>query len=403
MRKEINEQNLNSPVYRFIVLVIMVAITGFSQGMLLPLLSIMLETIGVSSSLNGINAAGLYIGILLVSPFIEKPLRIYGYKPIIMIGLVLVTVSLLLFPFWQVFWFWFILRIIVGIGDNMVHFATQVWITSTSSLKTRGRNLSIYGFAFGMGFAIGPMMTRLLSINPYLPFIIASIASFLTWGFVIFLRNEWPEKNTDAMHQLGVWQRYKAVFRQAWFALLPGFCYGFLEASLHGNFPVYALRSGIAVDWVSILLPSFVIGGLITQLPLGIISDRFGRRNIVLLVTSLGFVSFLSMNFFESSMNSLLILFVISGALVGSLYSLGIAFLADILPRHLLPTGNVMVAISFGIGSMIGPIIGGIFIDLFDSGSIYFLISGVLLLVSIAGLCFKGGKNHQNETVEGVA
>lgn len=377
---------VNNPVYRYWVLVGMVLIAGFSQGMLLPLLAIMLEQVGVSSSLNGLNAAGLYIGILLISPFIEKPVRHFGYKPVIVTGLILVATSLMLFPFWQVFWFWFMLRLVVGIGDNLIHYATQVWITSTSPKEKRGRNLSLYGLAFGIGFGIGPLMTRLLSINEYLPFIIASATSLFSWIFIMFLRNEWPDNEIVTASRLNTFGRYKKVINLAWFALLPGFCYGYLEASLHGNFPVYALRSGISIEWVSILLPAFVVGSLITQLPLGILSDRIGRKKVLLSVIFLGFLAFMSMPFFEHSMTSLLVCFIIAGMLLGSTFSLGIAYLADLLPSSLLPTGNVIVSICFALGSIIGPVVGGIFIDIFDSGSIYYSISGMLLLLFLAGL-----------------
>jgi MFS family permease len=379
----------NNPVYRYWVLVAMVMIAGFSQGMLLPLLAIMLEQIGISSSLNGLNAAGLYIGILLVSPFIEKPVRHFGYKPVIVTGLILVATSLLLFPFWQVFWFWFMLRVIVGIGDNLIHYATQVWITSTSPKAKRGRNLSIYGLAFGIGFGVGPLMTRLLVINEYLPFIIASVTSLLSWGFIMLLRNEWPDNEIETGSRLNTFARYKKVLSLAWFALLPGFCYGFLEASLHGSFPVYALRSGITIEWVSILLPSFVVGSLVTQLPLGILSDKIGRKNVLLSVLFLGSVAFTAMAFLESSMLGLLLCFIIAGMFLGSVFSLGIAYLADLIPSSLIPTGNVMVSICFALGSIVGPVVGGIFIDLFETGSIYYSISGVLLFVFIAGLLFK--------------
>ncbi|WP_216830257.1 MFS transporter [Alkalihalobacterium elongatum] len=379
----------NHPGYRFAVLILMVLIAGFSQGMLLPLLAIMLEQAGVSSSLNGLNAAALYIGILLISPFIEKPVRKYGYKPVITIGLILIIVSLLLFPFWQVFWFWFILRMIVGIGDNMVHFATQVWITSTSPISKRGRNISLYGLAFGLGFSAGPFMTRLLSINEYLPFIIASIFSLISYVFVLFLKNEWPENDLETAKQTGTWGRYKQVIKLAWFALLPGFCYGFLEASIHGNYPVYALRSGITIEWVSILLPAFVIGGLITQLPLGLLSDKWGRRKLLLTVTFFGSLSFFSMIFVEQSIILLLLFFTLSGALVGSLFSLGVMYLTDLLPKNLLPTGNVMTAVSFGLGSILGPLTGGILIDVMESGSIYFAIGGILLFVFVLGIVFR--------------
>lgn len=383
------ENKQNHPGYRFAVLILMVLVAGFSQGMLLPLLAIMLEQAGTSSSLNGLNAAALYIGILLASPFIEKPVRKYGYKPVITIGLILIIFSLFLFPFWQVFWFWFILRMIVGIGDNMVHFATQVWITSTSPIHKRGRNISLYGLAFSLGFSAGPFMTRLLAINEYLPFIIAALFSLVSYGFVLFLKNEWPENDLETAKQTGTWGRYKQVIKLAWFALLPGFCYGFLEASIHGNYPVYALRSGFTIEWVSILLPAFVIGGLITQLPLGLLSDKWGRKKILLTVTFLGSLSFFSMIFVEQSHLLLLFIFTIAGALVGSLYSLGVMYLADLLPRYLLPTGNVMTAVSFGLGSILGPLTGGILIDVMERGSIYFAVGGILFIVFILGVVFK--------------
>lgn len=380
---------MNHPRYRFWVLIVMVAIAGFSQGMLLPVLAIMLDKIGVPPSLNGLNAAALYIGILLASPFIEKPVRRYGYKPIIVAGLVIVMGSVILFPFWQVFWFWFILRIIVGIGDNMLHFATQVWITSTSPEAKRGRNIALYGLAFGLGFGIGPLMTRLLSVNEFLPFIIATCASLLAWLFLISLKNEWPDNEFETASGLGTWAKYKEVIRLSWFALLPGFGYGFLEASLHGNFPVYAVRSGITIEWVSILLPAFVAGSLLTQLPLGMLGDRIGRRKLLLYITFLGFVSFLGAIFVEFSMTLLLLSFIMTGAIIGSLFSLGITYMADLLPRGLLPTGNVMAGVFFAVGSICGPLVGGLFIEWFERGSLYYSMAGMLFFVFVAGLLFK--------------
>ena len=138
---------------RFWILVTIVSISGFSQGMLLPLISIIFEQDGLSASLNGLNATGLYIGTLLVSPFMEQPLRRFGYKPIIMIGGILVFMSLLLFPLWKSVIFWFVLRLFIGIGDHLLHFSTQTWITSFSSKDRLGRNIALYGLSFGIGFS----------------------------------------------------------------------------------------------------------------------------------------------------------------------------------------------------------------------------------------------------------
>ncbi|MFD1639217.1 MFS transporter [Evansella tamaricis] len=386
---QINKE-INHPVYRYWVLVGMVLIAGFSQGMLLPVLAVMLETAGVSSSANGLNAAALYIGIILISPFIEKPVRKYGYKPIIIIGLVLVMISLILFPIWQTFWFWFILRIVVGIADNLIHFSTQIWISSTASKEKRGRQLAIYGLAFGLGFGIGPMMTQLLAINEYLPFFIASGFSVIAWVFMLFLRNEWPESDFETASQLNTFSRYKQVIKLAWFALLPGFLYGYLEASLHGNYPVYAMRMGIDIQFVTVLLlPSFVFGSLFTQLPLGILSDKIGRSKVLKIIFFFGFILFFSMSFVEHLPWVLWILFTLSGMLLGSSFSLGIAYLADLVPANLLPTGTVMTGVLFAVGSMIGPTVGGWLIGVVEQGAIYYSMSSMLLLMFVAALLFE--------------
>lgn len=388
---------MNQPSYRFWVLVVMVAIAGFAQGMLLPVLAIMLEQIGVPSSLNGLNAAALYIGVLLIAPFIEQPVRRYGYKPVAVVGLLLMIGSIILFPFWQMFWFWFILRVIVGIGDNMLHFATQIWITATSPEDKRGRNIAIYGLFFGIGFGVGPLMTRLLAINEYLPFIIATATSVVAWLFLLSLRNEFPDNEISTASQLGTWSKYGQVIKLSWYALLPAFGYGFLEATLNGSFPIYAIRSGITVEWVSILLPSFIVGSLLTQIPLGVLSDRLGRKRMLLTIIALGLLFFGIASQVEENMIFLMISFILAGACVGSLFSLGITYLADLLPKNLLPTGNVMAGVSFAIGSITGPLVGGLFIDWFGSGSIYFAICGMLLFLLITGLIFKEKSSKQKE------
>lgn len=171
------------------ILVSLVSISGFSQGMLLPTIAIIFEQDGISSSLNGLHATGIYVGVLLASPLMEAPLRKFGYKPMILIGGLSVIISLALFPVWKSFWFWFLLRLMIGIGDRMLHFATQTWITDQSPISKRGRNISIYGLFFSLGFMIGPFMTKLLEINEVLPSI-GTILFIIFISLVIFKENK---------------------------------------------------------------------------------------------------------------------------------------------------------------------------------------------------------------------
>ncbi|MEK4520897.1 MFS transporter [Psychrobacillus sp. FSL W7-1457] len=371
---------------RFKILVIIVSISGFSQGMLLPLISVIFEQDGVSATLNGLSATGLYIGTLLISPFIEPPLRKYGYKPMIVVGGLIVIVSLLLFPLWKSVMFWFVLRLLIGIGDHALHFSTQTWITSFSPQHRLGRNIAIYGLSFGVGFAVGPLFVQLVEIFEGLPFIVSGLLCLCAWVLVFFLKNEKPETFAATSSMTGTWKRFGAAFSVAWIAFIPPFSYGFLESSLNAIYPVYALRNSIEISDLSYILAAFSIGGVVSQLPLGMLSDRLGRRQVLYSMLGLGALTFGLASFFEASAIGVGTFFFIAGMFVGSTFSLGIAYMTDLTPKELLPTGNLICGIFFSLGSLSGPFFGGLFIQLFEGVSFLLLIS--ILLGSLAIVIF---------------
>lgn len=374
--------------HRFWVLVLIVSISGFSQGMLLPLISTIFERDGVSSALNGVNATALYIGTLLVSPFIEAPLRRFGYKPTIVVGGIFVIVSLLSFPLWKSIVFWFVLRLLIGIGDHALHFSTQTWVTSTSTKERLGRNISIYGLSVGVGFAVGPMFVPLVDIYEGLPFIVSAGMSFLAWVLVFMLDNDHPEVMVGDVAQGRFISRFKATLVVSWIAFLGPFGYGFLESSLNSMFPVYALRIGIPLALVSMIIPAFSVGGIITQIPLGILSDKVGRKPVVLLALGGGSIAFAGAGLMGGNAVGILVMFFFGGLFAGSIFSLGISYMSDLTPKALLPTGNLLCGIFFSIGSLSGPILGGFFLEMQKGFSYLFLFAlflGTLFVVTLLG------------------
>lgn len=374
--------------FHFFILVLIVSISGFSQGMLLPVISVIFEQEGHSAALNGLHATGLYIGVLLASPFMEAPLRRLGFKPLIVIGGIMVGVSLFSFTLIQSYIVWFFLRLLIGIGDHMLHFSTQTWVTILSSEKNRGRNISLYGLSFGLGFAAGPFLTPLVEISPSLPFIVSGVFSLMAWLFIFFLKNDFPEKSTSDTRGDNSLKRFFQAFLLGWIAFLPTFGYGFLETALNGNFPVYALRSGISVEGVSIILPAFAIGSIVFQYPLGILSDKFGRRNVLLVILAIGAGCFFAAGL-SDSVPLVAACFFAAGMAVGSTFSLGISFMADLLPKPLLPAGNLMCGITFSFGSIFGPIAGGWYMQTFENGNLFYLITLVMALIWLGVLLGK--------------
>ena len=377
---------------RFIILVIIVSISGFSQGMLLPLISVIFEGDGVSSTLNGLNATGLYIGTLLISPFIEQPLRKYGYKPIIIFGGALVFLSLFMFPLWKSVMFWFILRLLIGIGDHALHFSTQTWITSSTPAHKLGKSMSIYGISFGVGFAVGPLFVPLIKISETLPFIVSSLLCLLAWSLVFLVKNEKPEALVGDASESG-FKRYKLALRYGWIAFLPPFVYGFLESSLHALFPVYALRKSFEVEFVSVILAAFSIGAIVTQFPIGLLGDKIGRWKVISVGLVLGSAFFVLGNFLDTSEKLIVAIFLFAGMSVGSMFSLGITYMADLTPKELLPTGNLLCGIFFSLGSLSGPFIGGVYLEMFPSNGFLLLIA--IMLFGVATIVFIFGRNKK--------
>lgn len=370
------------------MLVLIVSISGFSQGMLLPLISMIFERDGVSSSLNGLNATALYIGTLVIAPFMEAPLRRFGYKPTIIAGGLLVITALLSFPLWKNIVFWFVLRLLIGIGDQALHFSTQTWVTSTSSMDRIGRNISIYGLSVGVGFAVGPLFVPLVDIYEGLPFIVSACLSFFVWVLVFMLDNDRPELMLGDIVQDRFVSRFKATFVVAWIAFLGPFGYGFLESSLNAMFPVYALRIGIPLAMVSLIIPAFAVGGIMSQIPLGILSDKIGRKPVMLITLGGASIAFAGAGFMGSNVIGIMVMFFIGGLFAGSIFSLGIAYMSDLTPKQLLPTGNLMCGIFFSIGSLTGPILGGYFLEIQKEFSYLFLfalILAVLFIVTLLG------------------
>ncbi|MER1957622.1 MAG: MFS transporter [Solibacillus sp.] len=376
---------------RFIILVIIVSISGFSQGMLLPLISVIFEGDGVSSTLNGLNATGLYIGTLLISPFIEQPLRKYGYKPIIVFGGALVFVSLFLFPLWKSVLFWFVLRMLIGIGDHALHFSTQTWITSTTPTHKLGRSMSIYGISFGLGFAVGPLFVPLVKISETLPFIVSSALCLVAWSLVFFVKNEKPAALAGDANQKGL-TRYKLAVKYGWVAFLPPFVYGFLESSLNALFPVYALRKDFELTFVSIMLAGFSVGAIFMQFPLGMLGDKIGRRKVIITGLSIGGAVFLIGNFVEYSQMLVAAVFFVGGMCVGSMFSLGITYMADLTPKELLPTGNLLCGIFFSLGSLSGPFLGGLYLEFFPNDGFLLLVGSMLVVVALIVIIFGKSK-----------
>jgi MFS family permease len=82
----------------------------------------------------------------------------------------------------------------------------------------------------------------------------------------------------------------------------------------------------------------------------------------------------------------MMLLLALAGAAVGSFYSLGLAFAADILPASMVPTAGIIAGVNFGVASILAPNVNGLMMQLWEPWTIFWLMGGQLLAFAAACL-----------------
>ncbi len=146
----------------------------------------------------------------------------------------------------------------------------------------------------------------------------------------------------------------------------------------------YAQAFNASAAQVGLLLSSYAAAQFIGAPILGRMSDRFGRRPI-LVVSILGTViSFVMLGV----ANSLWVLFLsrILDGFTGGNISIAQAYISDVTDRQNRAKGLGLIGAAFGLGFIIGPALGGA-LSVYGYGVPAFLAAG-LSLVSLLGVVF---------------
>ena len=121
--------------------------------------------------------------------------------------------------------------------------------------------------------------------------------------------------------------------------------------------PFYAERMGATPALVGLLLASYSICQLFAGPVLGQLSDRFGRRPVLLVSQAGTFAGFLSLGFAEQ----LWLVFaarILDGITAGNL-TVAQAYIADVTKPEDRARAFGIIGIAFGLGFLIGPAISG--------------------------------------------
>ena len=121
--------------------------------------------------------------------------------------------------------------------------------------------------------------------------------------------------------------------------------------------PYYAESFGASDTLIGLLVASYAAAQLVGAPLLGRLSDRFGRRPILLLSLFGTLISFLILGFAKT----LWLLFIarISDGITGGNISVAQAYIADVTDEKSRAKGLGMIGAAFGLGFIFGPATGG--------------------------------------------
>lgn len=385
---------LNKRDTRLSLAAVIAAITavGIGLGVSIPLLAILLERQGVSSTLIGLNTAMPALATLIATPFISPLLRRVSTSTFLLLCL---TVSAACMPLYFLFpnvWLWFPIRLVNGLALTGLFVVSEFWINQLADDKNRGMLIGIYGTILSAGFAVGPLVLLTIGPDGIAPFLIVSTLTLASAVPIIAARGLAPQVKEKPSRGL------LAFLTVAPAATLAGLVYGATETNIFNMLPIYGLRVGLTETLAALILTVFAVGNVVFQIPIGMASDRFDRRTVLLVCAGFGFAGTALLPVISQNVLVFLpTLFVFGGVVVG-MYTVGLALLGERFKGADLAAANSAFVLMYSVGALVGPPVAGAAMDVWDPHGLAIamaVICGAYLL--IVGWRWSGVQDTEQE------
>tara|TARA_Y100000590_G_scaffold17963_1_gene21441 strand:+ start:7 stop:1245 length:1239 start_codon:yes stop_codon:yes gene_type:complete len=342
-----------------------IAMIMLANGLQGSLIGIRASLEGYSSFAAGIIMTGYYSGFLAGAYFAPKRIKNVGHVRMFAAFASIASISILLHSLHVSFLGWFIMRFITGFCFVGMYTVAESWVNDLSDNEHRGQALSIYMIVSMSGSAFGQLFLNISSPETATLFMLVSILISISLVPILIVVSKQPDFSVTEF--LSIKQLYKASPLGVVAAIIVGAAHG----TLWGIGSIYGLKSGLSIEQVSIFMFTFVIGGALNQYLIGYLSDIYDRRVIILIVSFLAALFAVFAVIFNYSFIYLLVFTFIFGGLTVPLYSLAIAHTNDFLTKSEMVAASSGLLMVGGVGLTIGPVIGGIAIDLIGANGFW--------------------------------
>ena len=287
-----------------------------------------------------------------------------------------ISAALILFPTYSDPWFWTALRIVIGFGFSGVYVTAESWLNNAATNETRGQTLSMYMIVQMIGIVSGQAILAAGDPSGFILFIIPSVLVSISFAPILLSISPTPAFGTTKNMSL------RELFTNSPLTFVSMTILGGVFAALFGMGSVYASEIGLSVGQISTFIAAIFVGPMVMQYPIGWISDRMDRRQLIFAVAVLGAMAATVGFVVGTNFTVLLVLGFLMGGTANPLYSLLIAYLNDYLePEDMAAASGGLVFIN-GLGAIAGPVATGWLMGQVGPEGFWLFIAFLMLMIA---------------------
>ncbi len=287
-------------------------------------------------------------------------------------------------------YFWAFLRFAEGACMAGLFLCTESWLNERASNETRGRIMSVYMTLIYLAQAMGQFL--LLATPPDTFVLFAIISAIASIGAVPIALTRQPQPRPPPAHRMKI----RDLYRLSPLAVVGSTASGLVLGAFYGMGPAYAPLAGLDIDATARFMSVGIIGGLGLQWPIGILSDRMDRRQVIVGVGIAIFVVSAALAALTGSAETaILCLSALFGAVAFALYPLSVTHATDFANEtdFVGVVGGLLLA--YSIGATLGPLASAAIMALIGASGL-FVFTGI---VSSAAAGFGVWRMRQRDTV----
>jgi MFS family permease len=335
---------------------IFVAVLLFMLGnsLLSITLPLKMEAAGVANELTGVVMAAYFAGLLAgciygkTLIFRVGHIRAFAGLSALNVGAILCH-AMIFDPM-----AWAVLRFVSGLCIAGIFSALESWLNDRLDNTNRGRVLGVYMVITYFAMALGQLSINVWDVDSAGGFIAAALLTSLAIVPVALTRAEAPSLAKAAPITMG------ELYRISPLAVTSAVCSGLMLGAFWGMGAIFGREIGLSVFETSLFTGSYIFGGLLLQIPIGRLSDRFDRRTVlcnVLAGATMVCFAGLAAGRLGDPLPVVLALAALLGGAISNVYPLAIAQAFDYLDREQYVAGASRMLMAFSVGAVAGPLV----------------------------------------------